>query len=77
MLDLSGLTIIRVTPPNPSAPAGSRGFVTDSVSASGYMFVACTSLVGGSGTPYDDANPNDVTYAHIDGGATNPGYFAP
>ena len=38
------------------------------------MFSGCTSLVGGAGTHYD-ANHTDYTYAHIDGGTANPGYF--
>ena len=38
------------------------------------MFIGCTSLVGGAGTTYD-ANHTDYTYAHIDGGPSNPGYF--
>ena len=38
------------------------------------MFGECTSLVGGQGTTYD-ANHIDKTYAHIDGGPSNPGYF--
>lgn len=38
------------------------------------MFTGCTSLVGGAGTAYD-ADHIDHTYAHIDGGAANPGYF--
>ena len=38
------------------------------------MFKDCTSLVGGQGTTYD-ANHTDKTYAHIDGGPSNPGYF--
>ena len=38
------------------------------------MFAGCTSLVGGQGTTYD-ANHIDKTYAHIDGGLSNPGYF--
>ena len=32
-------------------------------------------LVGGSGTTWASANPKDKTYAHIDGGTGNPGYF--
>ena len=40
----------------------------------GYMFTGCISLVGGKGTTYD-ANRVDHTYAHIDGGSSNPGYF--
>jgi hypothetical protein len=38
------------------------------------MFMNCTSLVGGQGTTYDDSHI-DKTYAHIDGGPSNPGYF--
>jgi surface protein len=38
------------------------------------MFKDCTSLVGGAGTTYS-ADHTDHTYAHIDGGASNPGYF--
>ncbi|MBP3786863.1 MAG: BspA family leucine-rich repeat surface protein [Prevotella sp.] len=38
------------------------------------MFLDCTSLVGGAGTRYD-ANNYGTSYAHIDGGASNPGYL--
>jgi surface protein len=38
------------------------------------MFDGCISLVGGKGTTYDE-NHTDHTYAHIDGGAGNPGYL--
>ena len=44
------------------------------VTDGGSMFSGCTSLVGGAGTAYD-ANHTDYTYAHIDGGTANPGYF--
>ena len=37
-------------------------------------FTNCTSLKGGAGTAYTDSN-NDYTYARIDGGTANPGYF--
>ncbi len=50
------------------------GWSTAAVTSSGYMFNNCTSLVGGQGTTYD-ANHIDKTYAHIDGGTSNPGYF--
>ena len=40
-----------------------------------YVFTGCTSLVGGQGTAYNSSNPKDKTYAHIDGGTSNPGYF--
>ena len=47
---------------------------TTNVKASNYMFGGSTKLVGGAGTKYD-RNHTDHTYAHIDGGADNPGYF--
>ena len=40
------------------------------------MFANCTSLVGGAGTAWNASNPTDKTYAHIDGGLSNPGYFS-
>ena len=40
------------------------------------MFDVCHSLVGGKGTAYSSSNPKDKTYAHIDGGTSNPGYFS-
>ena len=48
---------------------------TAAVSGSYDMFYNCTSLVGGKGTTYNSSNPKDKTYAHIDGGPSNPGYF--
>ena len=48
---------------------------TAAVTSSSDMFYNCTSLVGGQGTTYNDSNPTDKTYAHIDGGTSNPGYF--
>jgi len=50
------------------------GWSTDAVTNSGSMFTMCTSLVGGQGTTYD-VNHVEATYAHIDGGPSNPGYF--
>ena len=38
------------------------------------MFTGCTSLIGGKGTTYDEKH-TDSSYAHIDGGTDNPGYF--
>ncbi|MBO4250469.1 MAG: BspA family leucine-rich repeat surface protein [Paludibacteraceae bacterium] len=39
------------------------------------MFTDCPKLTGGSGTTYDE-NHADVSYAHVDGGTANPGYFS-
>lgn len=50
------------------------GWTTEPVVSSTSMFGNCTKLVGGAGTSYD-ANQVDKTYAHIDGGPDNPGYF--
>ena len=50
------------------------GWSTAAVTSSTNMFYGCTSLVGGQGTTYN-ANHIDATYAHIDGGTSNPGYF--
>jgi hypothetical protein len=38
------------------------------------MFSGCYRLVGGAGTQYDVSH-TDHTYARIDGGTANPGYF--
>ena len=51
-----------------------EGWNTETVTYSSGMFSGCTSLVGGSGTVYD-SNYTDVSYAHIDGGPSNPGYL--
>jgi surface protein len=48
---------------------------TASVANSYEMFDYCLNLVGGKGTTYSSSNPRDKTYAHIDGGPSNPGYF--
>ena len=52
-----------------------NGWNTAAVTSSANMFTSCTSLVGGKGTTYNASNPKDKTYAHIDGGTSNPGYF--
>ena len=38
------------------------------------IFKNCTSLIGGAGTTFNSAY-TDATYAHIDRGISNPGYF--
>ena len=62
----------------------SNGFITDkfekSIDVNGneidsiIMFGGCTALVGGAGTSFNNSNI-DKSYAHIDGGTSNPGYF--
>jgi hypothetical protein len=52
-----------------------NGWSTAAVTNSAIMFSDCTSLVGGQGPTYNASNPKDKTYAHIDGGPSNPGYF--
>ena len=52
----------------------SNKFNTDKVTSSTNMFSGCTNLVGGAGTKYNSSYV-DKTYARIDGGTSNPGYF--
>ena len=52
-----------------------EGWSTEAVTSSSYMFHINNNLVGGQGTTYNASNPKDKTYAHIDGGASDPGYF--
>ena len=49
-------------------------FNTDNVTNSSSMFTDSTNLVGGAGTKYNSSYV-DKTYARIDGGTNNPGYF--
>ena len=49
-------------------------FKTDNVGYDDNMFMGCTNLVGGAGTKYNSSYV-DKTYARIDGGTSNPGYF--
>ena len=48
---------------------------TESLNVSTKMFYNCRQLVGGAGTKYD-RNRIDGTYAHVDGGQSNPGYLS-
>ena len=50
------------------------GWSTEAVRQGWWMFDGSTKLVGGAGTTYDKSH-TDYTYAHIDGGPDNPGYF--
>ena len=47
---------------------------TAAVNESDYMFTNCTNIKGGMGTTHDPYHV-DAEYAHVDGGASNPGYF--
>ena len=47
---------------------------TDKVTSHMNMFNDCTKLVGGAGTTFSSGN-KDKAYAHVDGGADNPGYL--
>ncbi len=49
-------------------------FNTDNVTTSTNMFLSSTKLIGGAGTKYNSSYV-DKTYARIDGGTSNPGYF--
>ena len=52
------------------------GWTTTALTYSDDMFTDCTTkLKGGKGTTWNSSNPTDKTYAHIDGGTSNPGYF--
>ena len=51
-----------------------HGWSTESIIYSNQMFHGCKNLQGGAGTRFDEAH-TDHTYAHIDGGPSNPGYF--
>lgn len=46
----------------------------DSVIYSNNMFISCSKIEGGAGTKYNSAFV-DKSYAHVDGGASNPGYL--
>ena len=48
---------------------------TQNVTDGNYMFSGCSNLIGEKGTQYD-YKKSDYTYAHIDGGIDNPGYFS-
>ena len=50
-------------------------WTTEAVTESGDMFKDCTSLVGGKGTHFNSWY-HDKTYARLDGGENNPGYFS-
>lgn len=52
----------------------SDSWTTANVTNSERMFERCNNIVGGMGTTFDE-NIIDASYARIDGGASNPGYF--
>ena len=52
----------------------SDGWSTANIPEVGNVFSGCYALVGGAGTTYSE-DKYDSSYAHIDGGINNPGYF--
>ena len=48
------------------------GWDMSKVTSSAAMFYGCNNLVGGAGTTFQGS---DLKYAHVDGGAENPGYL--
>ena len=52
----------------------SEDFNTNNITESTNMFSNCNKIVGGNGTTYN-SDYIDKTYARIDGGPSNPGYF--
>lgn len=83
-LDLSGFDTSMVTNMNSmffgckllATIYASADFVVTQVTDSYNQFNGMsTNLVGGAGTVWSSNNPLDKTYAHIDGGASDPGYF--
>ena len=52
----------------------STQWTTDKVTSSSDMFRGCKKLVGGAGTQFN-VSYTDKSYAHVDGGKTNPGYL--
>ena len=82
VLDLSGFDTSNVTDMsemfagsvNLKTIYSSNKFNINAVTDSTSMFNSCKSLVGGSGTIFNSSY-TDKTYARIDGGTTNPGYF--
>ena len=50
-------------------------FKFNTVNESTKMFQGCTKLKGGAGTVFDSKEPTDLTFAKIDGGNKDPGYF--
>jgi surface protein len=81
-LDLSGFKTDKVTHmtnmfdgcSNLKTIYAGSGWSTANVSYGTNVFRDCISLVGSAGTVYD-VNHVDYTFAHIDGGTANPGYF--
>ena len=51
-----------------------NGWNTVYVTDTGYMFYNCQNIIGGQGTKYNPSR-TDASYAHIDGGESNPGYL--
>ena len=81
-LDLSSFNTVNVTKmtsmfqdcSNLQTISVGRDWTTKKSTNGNNMFSGCTSLVGGAGTSFNSSAVNHY-YAHVDGGADNPGYF--
>ena len=81
-LDLSSFTTPKVTNieamfyecTNLTTIYVSSNWYTELITEGTNMFIGCQKLIGGRGAVFD-ANHTDYTYARIDGGSDNPGYF--
>lgn len=51
-------------------------WTTENVEVSNAMFRFCNNLEGGEGTKFNEDEAIDKTFARIDGGTANPGYFS-
>ena len=82
-LDLSSFNTSKVTDMSfmfNNSPNLKTIYVTDkfvtSAETNGYLcFAGCNKLVGGAGTTCPAGNEDDIVYARIDGGNSDPGYF--
>ena len=53
----------------------SDGWVISPVASATNMFIKCDNLYGGQGSSVNELRIYDATYAKIDGGESDPGYF--
>ncbi len=81
-IDISGINIDKLTNTSSMFSGCSKletifcdkSWNTNSITNSDNMFNGCEKIIGGNGTTFDSSKL-DKTYAQIDGGTSNPGYF--